>query len=103
LNPLEEFVKDNWRVTHAPQQTIEHDEGNGKDHQELSDILNIAKQALHGGESIGKSLLHSITHKGDSSSAGATPTADQLSLGKLLHEHSMGAVFRDITKDLKEG
>ncbi|KAI0094838.1 hypothetical protein BDY19DRAFT_988637 [Irpex rosettiformis] len=99
LNPLEEFIKDNWRITHVSQETVEHDEGHGKDHKELTEILHAAKQVLRGGESLGKALLHSVKHKGDAASTDTSTTYDELSVAKLMNEHSMSPVFKEIARD----
>ena len=99
LNPLEEFIKGNWRVTHVSQETVEHDEGHGKDHQELTEILHAAKQVLRGGESLGKALLHSVKHKEGAAPASSTSTYDDLSVAKLLHEHSMSSVYKEIAEE----
>lgn len=103
LNPLEQYIKDNWRVTHVSQETVVHDEGHGTDSKDLENVLHAAKQAIKGGENIGKALLHSISHKQDAASASSAPNHDQISLEKLLHEHSMGAVFREILGDTHRG
>ncbi|KAI0815026.1 hypothetical protein BC629DRAFT_1579622 [Irpex lacteus] len=91
LNPLEEYIKSIWRVTHVSQETVEHDEGH--------EILHAGKQFLRGGESLGKALLHSVKHKEGAAPASTGPTYDEVSVAKLLHEHSMGAVFKEIAGD----
>lgn len=99
LNPLEEYIKSIWRVTHVSQETVEHDEGHGKDRKELTEILHAGKQFLRGGESLGKALLHSVKHKEGAAPTSTGPTYDEVSVAKLLHEHSMGAVFKEIAGD----
>lgn len=97
LSPLEQYVKDNWRVTHAPVDSEEKDPGNEADKNELARLLHTAKEALKGGENVGRTLLNSLTHKDTTPSVPSPSTHDQTSaLHKLIGEHSMGAVFKDV-------
>ncbi|KAI0695177.1 hypothetical protein BC835DRAFT_1484280 [Cytidiella melzeri] len=101
LNPLEEFIKDSWHVTHASQETVQHDEGSSRDHKDLVEIIGAAKQVIRGGEKLGKALLNAA-HKDNKGGVAPTSSAsayDQTSLDKLIHEHSMGVVVKELTSD----
>lgn len=98
LSPLEQHVRLSWRVTHAPTESSEEDPGNGTSHSELSQLLHAAKSTLKSGENIGRALFHAATHKESTAAPFSQQdnNAQTSMMQKLLQEHSMGAVFKDI-------
>lgn len=95
LAPLEEVVRDNWRVRKSSGTETLKDEGH-KDN-----VVHAAKEAVALAQKLGHGLLRKIDHHQVSTSA----TDEESHLGQtathqLLEEHSMSAVFKDVLRSV---